>query len=127
MNGTLYRSYRKKWRRQGEYYYDCHNRNENNTYNYTSSGNIPSLPEDTMPTDIMDTNEGWKMSVHQPLMKKEKESDVPRRAYNTVLYTNRFLSGTTRNICVDQIHEENEDSNRWRSNTNQRISRIRLR
>jgi hypothetical protein len=38
-----------------------------------------------MPTDIMDTNEGWKMSVHQPLMKKEKESDVPRRAYNTVL------------------------------------------
>jgi hypothetical protein len=52
---TLYRSYRKAWHLQGDFYYDCHKRNNNNnTYEYTSAGNIGVLPEDTVPTDVMD-------------------------------------------------------------------------
>jgi hypothetical protein len=71
---TLYRSYREKWHQQGKFYYDCHSRNNNNTYDYTTTGNTDHLPEDAVPTDVMDTEEGWRVSGHLPMMTWEKKT-----------------------------------------------------
>jgi hypothetical protein len=69
----LYRSYREEWHRQGNFYYDCHSRNEKDKYDYTPTENIDSLPVDAVPTDVMDTEEGWRVSGHLPMMTWEKE------------------------------------------------------
>jgi hypothetical protein len=66
---TLYRSYRKEWHKQGDYYYDCHAKTKNNTYSYKSNNNITMLPMNAIPTDVMDTEEGWRISLNQPRMK----------------------------------------------------------
>jgi hypothetical protein len=68
----LYRSYREEWHRQGKFYYDTHNRNENNTYDYIPPENTDALPKDAVPTDVMNIEEGWRMSGHLPMMAKEK-------------------------------------------------------
>jgi hypothetical protein len=70
----LYRSYREEWHRQGKFNYDCHNRNETKTYNYTPTDNVEVLPEDAVPTDVMDIKEGWRMSGHLPMMTWEKKT-----------------------------------------------------
>jgi hypothetical protein len=69
---TLYRSYRKDWHKQGEFTYNCHTRNDNNKYDYTTSENIKELPEDAVPIEAMDTEEGWRMSGQLILMKTTK-------------------------------------------------------
>jgi hypothetical protein len=70
---TLYRSYREKWHQQGKFYYDCHCRNSNNRYDYTTTENIEYLPADAVPTDVMDTEEGWRVSGHLPMMTWEEK------------------------------------------------------
>jgi hypothetical protein len=45
------------------------------SYKYTLINNVKYLPEDAVPKDVMDTEEGWRMSFNQPMMKKEKEMD----------------------------------------------------
>jgi hypothetical protein len=56
-------------------YYDCcHNRNSKNKYDYTSTENIEYLPDDAVPTDVMDTEEGWRVSGHLPMMTWEKKT-----------------------------------------------------
>jgi hypothetical protein len=70
----LYRSYREEWHRQGKFNYDCHNRNETKTYNYTKSNKVQLLPEDAVPTDVMDTEDGWRMSNHLPMMETATNS-----------------------------------------------------
>jgi hypothetical protein len=68
---TLYRSYREEWHRNGEFYYDCHTMTDNDTYNYVRPGNVKLLPEDASPTDVMDTDVGWRVSEHLPMRVKE--------------------------------------------------------
>jgi hypothetical protein len=68
---TLYRSYRQEWHQNGEFYYDCHTMTDNDTYNYVPSGNAKLLPEDASLTDVMDTDVGWRVSEHLPMMVKE--------------------------------------------------------
>ncbi|OEU11118.1 hypothetical protein FRACYDRAFT_246229 [Fragilariopsis cylindrus CCMP1102] len=63
----LYRSYRKNWNENGEFYYDCHLIADNDTYNYDPVGKVNSLPPDASPTDVMDTEEGWRVSLHHPV------------------------------------------------------------
>jgi ribonuclease HI len=70
-NDTLYRSYRKDWHKQGQFNYDCHQRTENKTYDYGSVGYIKELPADTVPTDVMDTEQGWRLSGYLPMMEHE--------------------------------------------------------
>jgi hypothetical protein len=70
----LYRSYREEWHRQGSFYYDCHSRNETDTYDYATTENIELLPVDAVPTDVMDTEEGWRLSGHLPMMTWEKKT-----------------------------------------------------
>jgi hypothetical protein len=79
----LYRSYREKWHKNGEIYCDCHTMTEHDTYSYTAKGNVKSLPEDALPTDIMDTKEGWRISGHLPMMEKEtiREEEDTSMAY----------------------------------------------
>jgi hypothetical protein len=74
---ALYRSYRKEWHRQGDYYYDCHVWIENNTYNYKSANNIPLLPRNAVPTDVMDMEGGWRISFNQPMMKERNKGKTP--------------------------------------------------
>jgi hypothetical protein len=70
----LYKSYRKEWHRQGQFYYDCHERNKDDTYNYTTTENVLILPDDAVPTDVMDIAQGWKLSGHLPMMTWEKKT-----------------------------------------------------
>jgi hypothetical protein len=44
---------------------------DNDTYNYVPSGNVKLLIEDASPTDVMDTDVGWRVSEHLPMMIKE--------------------------------------------------------
>jgi hypothetical protein len=71
---TLYRSYREEWHRQGSFYYDCHSRNEKDKYDYASTENTALLPPDAVPTDVMDTEEGWRVSGHLPMMTWKKKT-----------------------------------------------------
>ena len=70
---TLYRSYREEWHRNGKFYYDCHTMTENDTYDYVPSGNVPILPDDASPTDVMDTEDGWRVSTHLPMMTRNTQ------------------------------------------------------
>jgi hypothetical protein len=71
-NDTLYRSYRKDWHRQGVFTFDYHTRNDKNTYEYAPSETNTLLPEDAVPVDAMDTNNGWRMSGQLLIINKEK-------------------------------------------------------
>jgi hypothetical protein len=73
---TLYRSYREEWHKNGEFYYDCHTMTDNDTYNYVESGNVKLLPKDASPTDVMDTDDGWRVSEHLPMRNKETKIEV---------------------------------------------------
>ena len=46
---------------------------ENDTYNYVQMGTVTMLPEDASPSDVMDTEDGWRISTHQPMNVKNKE------------------------------------------------------
>jgi hypothetical protein len=71
----LYRSYREKWHQKGKFYYDCHSRNNNKTYyDYKPTDNTKSLPVDAVPTDVMDTEEGWRLSGYLPMMTWETKT-----------------------------------------------------
>jgi len=70
---TLYRSYRKEWHNNGEFYYDCHTMTDSDTYEYVTTGNVSLLPVDATPTDVMDTETGWRISTHLPMKMKEQE------------------------------------------------------
>jgi hypothetical protein len=47
---------------------------EHDTYEYVPSGNVPILPEDASPTDVMYTEDGWKISTHLPM-----RTNIPHR------------------------------------------------
>ena len=68
----LYRSFRKEWHTNGEYYYDCHMIADNDTYNYVPDGNVERLPNDATPADVMDTKEGWRIANHHPMQSKQQ-------------------------------------------------------
>ena len=78
----LYRSYRKNWEKNGEFYYDCHKIADNDTYNYKPDGNMETLPKDASPTGVMDTEGGWRISNHQPVQTKQKKQDRTRRLWS---------------------------------------------
>jgi hypothetical protein len=40
---------------------------ENDTYDYTTTGNVKLLPEDASRTDVMDTEDGWRIATHLPM------------------------------------------------------------
>jgi hypothetical protein len=71
-NDVLYRSYRKDWHQQGVFNFDCPTRNNKNTYEYVPSETNNLLPEDAVPVDAMDTNNGCRMSGQLLIVNKEK-------------------------------------------------------
>jgi hypothetical protein len=75
---TLYRSYREEWHSNGEFYYDCHTMTDNDTYEYVTTGNVNTLPMDASPTDVMDTEAGWRVSQHLPMRAKEIKKIITR-------------------------------------------------
>jgi hypothetical protein len=50
---------------------------DNDTYEYVPSGNVPILPDDASPTDIMDTEVGWRVTQHLPIRKNETKEEIP--------------------------------------------------
>jgi hypothetical protein len=58
-------------------YYDCHTMTDNDTYDYVPSGNVPLLPEDASPADVMDTEDGWRISTHLPMMPRNTNRRTP--------------------------------------------------
>jgi hypothetical protein len=77
----LYRSYREEWHSKGVMQYDKHSKTEHNTYQYLPSENTPTLPEDAVPTDVMDTDQGWRISVHSPIT----ETEINEETHNKFL------------------------------------------
>jgi hypothetical protein len=75
---TLYRSYREEWHRNGEFYHDGHTMSDNDTYDYTTTGNVKLLLKDASPTDVMYTEEGWRISGHLPMLNTEQEQESAR-------------------------------------------------
>ncbi|OEU18182.1 hypothetical protein FRACYDRAFT_236453 [Fragilariopsis cylindrus CCMP1102] len=73
---VLYRSYRKEWHTNGEYYYDCHMIADNDTYNYVPEDNVERLPNDATPADVMDTEDGWRIANHHQVRQKEENEDT---------------------------------------------------
>jgi hypothetical protein len=74
---TLYRSYREEWHRNGKFYYDYHTMTDNDTYDYVQSGNVPLLPVDASPADVMDTEDGWRITTHLPMMPRSTYRRIP--------------------------------------------------
>jgi hypothetical protein len=35
---------------------------------------VETIPEDASPTDVMDTEDGWRISNHQPVQTKQKKT-----------------------------------------------------
>jgi hypothetical protein len=62
---------------KGKFYYDCHTMTDNNSYNYVPSGNVPILPEDASPTDVMDMEDGWRISTHLPMTERNTQREQP--------------------------------------------------
>jgi hypothetical protein len=89
---TLYRSYREEWHRNGKFYYDCHMMTENDTYEYVPTGNVPILPEDASPTDVMDTEDGWRISEHLPMMTKTTQRETPETFLEYLLAQDEHIS-----------------------------------
>ncbi|OEU09351.1 hypothetical protein FRACYDRAFT_248200 [Fragilariopsis cylindrus CCMP1102] len=92
---VLYRSYRKEWHTNGEYYYDCHMIADNDTYNYVPEGNVERLPNDATPADVMETEEGWRIANHHQvytdslsmIKKLEAYDEYPTAHLKTVLHS----------------------------------------
>jgi hypothetical protein len=51
---------------------------DNDTYEYVTTGNVNTLPMDASPTDVMDTEAGWRVSQHLPMRAKEIEKLIKR-------------------------------------------------
>jgi hypothetical protein len=52
--------------------FDCHTRNDKDTYEYVPSETNNLLPEDAVPVDAMNTNNGWRMPGQLLIINKEK-------------------------------------------------------
>jgi hypothetical protein len=110
-----------------EFNYDCRTRNDKNTYEYTTSENIKVLPEDAVPVDAMDTNEGWRMSGQLLIMTTETTRTTEdtfqayirtQDEYISQYYTHiEFLMAPIA-IYILLKSTKNINSNRQQSNTN---------
>jgi hypothetical protein len=129
---TLYRSYREEWHSNGEFYNDCHTMTDNDTYEYVTTRNVNTLPPNRcngyrgwVESITTSTDEG-KRNREINNKKLHEISRVTRRTYSTVLHSDRILCSTIQNIQNAKINTKSTHSNRWRSNTVQRIDRIRI-
>jgi len=66
-NNILYRSFRKEWHKQGKFNFDCHQGTDEETCDYIRFKNVSTLPDDSVPVDVMDANDGWRIAFNQPL------------------------------------------------------------
>jgi hypothetical protein len=51
---VLYRSFRKDWHKQGIFNYDCHQGNDEESFDYAKCDNVDILPDDSVPVDVKD-------------------------------------------------------------------------
>jgi hypothetical protein len=65
---------------------------ENDTFNYAMTGNVKPIPVDASPTDVMDTEEGWRMSAHRPMKKKEQKSTSNKTFLEYLMGQNEHIS-----------------------------------
>jgi hypothetical protein len=120
----LYRSYREEWHQNGEIQYDCHRRNEHYAYKYTQSENTKSIPDDAVPTDVMDTETGWRISGHSPMMTIRSTSNTNKTFMDYLLcqeeYITQYYTQIDFQMVPQQIYEYNtksKHSDRRRGNT----------
>jgi hypothetical protein len=89
---TLYRSYREEWHQNGKFYYDCHTMTNNDTYDYVPSGNVSLLPVDASPADVMDTEDGWRISTHLPMMPRNTYRRTPEMLMEYLMTQEEHIS-----------------------------------
>jgi hypothetical protein len=85
------------------------------------------MPDDAVPTDVMDTETRWRIAVHSPMKKIDRVKEIHKtfmdylscqeEVYITILHTNRFSNSTRQNIRVIQINKQGKYCNGWWCNT----------
>jgi hypothetical protein len=65
---------------------------DNDTYNYVPSGNVKLLPEISSPTDVMDTDEGWRISNHFLMMTRNRQSKPPETIMEYIMKQKEYIS-----------------------------------
>jgi len=66
-NNILYRSFRRDWHKQGTFSFDCHQGNDEETFDYVQFTNVDTLPDDSVPVDVKDAVNGWRIAFYQAL------------------------------------------------------------
>jgi hypothetical protein len=112
----LYRSYREEWHRNGEIQYDCHNRNEHYTYQYSPFDNTKSIPDDAVPTDVMDIETGWRIANHLPIIAFEGISNTNKMFMDYLScqeeYVTHYYTQIDFQMVPQQIYELFKSTNR---------------
>jgi hypothetical protein len=88
----IQKQYREEWHRNGEIQYDCLNRNKHYTYQYTPSENTKSIPDDAVPTDVMDTETGWRISGQSPITTIESTRNTTEMFMNYLMCQEEYIT-----------------------------------
>jgi hypothetical protein len=91
-HNVLYRSYRKHWYRQGEFSFDCHQGNDEETFDYIKYDNVDMLPEDSVPVDVKDAVDGWRIAFYQALEVPAKANAAPVTFRDTLMQQPEYIS-----------------------------------
>ena len=91
-NNVLYRSYRKDWYKQGIFSFDCHQGNNEETFDYTKFNTVDKLPDDSVPVDVKDAIDGWRIAFFQALDTCETELLSPNSFMETLMQQPEHIS-----------------------------------
>jgi hypothetical protein len=91
-NNILYRSYRKEWHVQGKFHFDCHQGNDEETFDYSKFTTTDSLPDDTVPVDVMDAPDGWRIAFYQALEAKKATVQTKLSFIETLMQQPEYIS-----------------------------------
>ena len=74
----LYRSYRQQWWDHRKYQYDAHQGDDPETFSFQKFKTVTTLPDDAVPCDATDEENGWIVFDHQPLeLEPSPTNDTP--------------------------------------------------
>ena len=91
-NNILYRSFRKDWHKQGTFYFDCHQGNDEETFDFVKFSNVQLLPDDSVPVDVHDAVDGWRIAFYQALQNTEPSLSPPKSFMETLMQQPEYIS-----------------------------------
>ena len=91
-HNILYRSYRKEWHSQGKFEYDCHQGKDDETFSYEKFQSVSTLPDDSVPVDVTDATDGWRIAFYQPLEIERQQQLLPQSFIDTLMQQPAHIS-----------------------------------